>query len=249
MPVTNRVHAWGAALLDLVFPPRCVDCGEPSCFDGAPHVCDRCRATWSEGDCAPCDRCGARVHSHPVLQGCKACHGQSFRFVRAWAIGNYVGDLRSAVYRIKRRNFEPLAFHMGRCLGQIVAAAAPSLPMDLVVSVPTHWTRWWTRGGNPAERLAAGVVQELGGPLIPDLLGYVRTTRKQGRLSRGQRLDNVHRAMAVQSHYRFAGLRILVVDDVMASGATLNEAARALLAAGAGEVWAAVAARGTARKI
>lgn len=245
---TTRLRTWGRALLDLIFPPRCVDCGNPEAFELEPQVCSGCRGAWSTSEYTPCFRCGARVFSHPILIGCKLCHGQSFRFSQAFALGNYESALRSAVYRIKRRNHEPLAFHMGRCLGQTVREAVPGAEIDVVVPMPTHWVRFWQRGGNPAEQLAVGLARELQRPMIPDLLGYVRATKKQGRLSRAQRLENVHRAIAVRAHYRFGGLRILLVDDVMASGATANEASRALLQSGAGEVWVAVAARGTALK-
>ncbi len=88
---------------------------------------------------------------------------------------------------------------------------------------------------------------ELNLKLVHDLLVYVRPTQKQGTLTRNMRIENVRNSMSVHPDIRFSKLRILLIDDVMASGATANEGARALLNAGAAEIMVAVAARGTAR--
>jgi predicted amidophosphoribosyltransferase len=97
---------------------------------------------------------------------------------------------------------------------------------------------------NPAGVVAEGFAQATGCPLISDLLRYCRWTSKQGTLSRSERLRNVRRSMRVDRSYDIAGARLLLIDDVMASGATLNEAARAIRSGGAASVEAAVVARG-----
>jgi ComF family protein len=233
-------------LVDLVFPPLCLHCQRPEDFGDQPHLCADCLRAMCDSEFEMCVRCGSRVHSSEYLAGCKMCQGETFRFSRAIAWGNYEGELREAIYRIKRRDHEALAFHVGRCLGRFLLTSGLR-EFDLVAPVPTHWVRVWNRGMNPAEVIARGVGRELGVRLVPDLLVYVRSTRKQGTLSRNQRFDNVRQAMAVHPRIRFSGFRVLLVDDVMASGATVNEAARALLRSGAVDVTVAVAARGTAR--
>lgn len=98
---------------------------------------------------------------------------------------------------------------------------------------------------NPALVLAEGFSHETGQLLVPDLLSYRRHTSKQGTLSRLQRWENVKSSMRVNPRIPPRGLRVLLIDDVMATGATLNEAAQTLRQAGAARVHVAVVARGT----
>jgi predicted amidophosphoribosyltransferase len=98
---------------------------------------------------------------------------------------------------------------------------------------------------NPAQVLAEGVARELRVEFIPDLLRYRRHTAKQGTLSRQQRIQNVASSMRINSRIQIRGLNILLIDDVMATGATMNEAANTLRRAGVSQVSVAVVARGT----
>ena len=236
---------WRSRLLDLVFPPQCVVC-QTSLADGiAIQVCADCTREMVGGALMPCPRCGSRVVTNPYTRYCRMCRSERYQFERAIAIGNYRGRLRDAIYQFKRRNQEPVAYQLGRLLGRyVLESIQPGVDFQCVVPMPSHRFRQWTRGMNPALVVAEGVACETRSELIADLLQYRRHTAKQGTLSRTRRLENVKNAMRINPRIRPSGLRILLVDDVMASGATANEAARALRADGVKKVVVAIVARG-----
>jgi ComF family protein len=115
----------------------------------------------------------------------------------------------------------------------------------VVVPVPLHWWRHWRRGYNQAETLARAVAAGLGLPCWPRCLRRIRNTPQQTlQSSPTSRQANVHGAFAPRPGYRMAGKRVLLVDDVLTTGATASEAARALRRGGAGSVAVAVLAHG-----
>ncbi len=118
-------------------------------------------------------------------------------------------------------------------------------PPDLVVPVPMHWTRRVTRGTNPAELVAEMVSHKLRIPAVAGVLYNRRKTRKQGTLLPDQRRRNVRQAFAVSAGYDIKQTHVLLIDDVMTTGATVNELSKLLQRAGANRISVAVVARGT----
>ena len=161
------------------------------------------------------------------------------------ALGAYRGSLQQIVLRMKHAIHEPLATVMGQLLGDRVRSRCSDQRIDAVVPVPMHWWRRLRRGTPAAELLAEGVADQTGWRLARDLIVCRRATRKQGTLSPADRLENVADAFGVRSRYDVQHARVLLVDDVMTTGATLNAVAQALLRGGASEVHVAVLARGT----
>lgn len=237
---------WRTHAFDLIFPPQCVACHAVLSDGHAVQICSACRAEIAGDEIAACVRCGSRVATNPYASSCPSCRGEAFRFQRAIAIGNYRGRLRELIYQCKRRHQETVAFQLGRLLGRrAMVSLLRTIDFDCIVPMPSHRFRQWMRGMNPALVVAEGVARETRCELIPDLLRYQRHTAKQGTLSRTRRLENVKSSMRVNPRLDPRGLRILLVDDVMASGATANEASRALRDAGVRNIVVAVVARGT----
>jgi len=118
---------------------------------------------------------------------------------------------------------------------------------DVVLAMPTHWMRRWHRGGNSAETLAAVVASQLRLPLAQRVLRLRRPTEKQGMLSPQERFRNVQHAYAIVRSQPIQGASILLVDDVLTTGATASEVARLLRRAGARSVHVAVVARGVGK--
>ena len=146
---------------------------------------------------------------------------------------------------MKKPSFEPLALVGGIQLGQrVVQSLSPDLP-DTVVPVPNHWTRRILRRTSGAEVLAQAVARQIGLPCRLWSVRRKRITSKQGMLNWSARRKNVRGAFTLRDTSWLKNKHVLVVDDVMTSGATVAEIARLLRGAGATGVSIAVVARGT----
>jgi ComF family protein len=152
--------------------------------------------------------------------------------------------LRECVLRLKTAGNQTLAYALGRTLGSKLKQMGFAEACSALAPVPIHWVRRMTRGVSVAELLAAGVADELGLAHFDDLFKNQRQTQKQGTLSRTERISNVRNAFMLRSGFEIDGCRLLLIDDVMTTGATLNELARLALKSGAAEVRVAVLARG-----
>jgi ComF family protein len=225
-------RGWGAALAAL-FPARCVGCGRrgvtfcAACWDGLPRLqppyCPRCSRPERGGTrCRDCQRAG------PALQAVRAACAYS------GAAGLAVRRLK---YSRERHLVEPLATLLVECL------AARPLTVDALVAVPLDDARARERGYNQAALLSAPVAQALGVALAPAWLRRTRPTRPQVGLSARERRANVRGAFTCPDRAAVAGRRVLVVDDVMTTGASLEACAEALMAAGAAGAWGLVVAR------
>lgn len=240
------------AALDLLFPPVCLVCGaighgaRPSlcgaCWRGigrlAPPWCAICgRPRWTFGgptgpppaDGAPPEVCGA-------------CRRHRPRFTYARAAALYDGVLREAVQALKFAGKTALAAPLGDLLLDACASGLPVAP-DVVVPVPLARSRERERGFNQAALLARRVARGLGLPLDARAARRVRATRAQSELSGSERRANVRGAFAARPGPRLVGRHVLLVDDVLTTGATASECARALLGAGALTVGALAVAR------
>lgn len=136
---------------------------------------------------------------------------------------------------------------LARALGLLLADAAPAYAgrVDRIMPLPLHPARLRERGFNQSALLAAAMARALGVPLDTASLRRVRCTADQAGLSRALRRQNVRAAFAVRTS-SLPAARVLLIDDVRTTGATLGEAARALLEAGCAEVWTLALARADA---
>lgn len=159
-------------------------------------------------------------------------------------MGIYRDALRDAVIRMKQSLHEPLTLSVGHLLAATVRERCPNTDWDLLVSVPTHWTKRWLRGIHGPDLL----VEAMGKPLRivtrNNVLRSRRRTRKQGTLLPSERRRNVRGAFALTAGYDIQGAKILLVDDILTTGATAHEASRTLRRGGAASVTVIVVARG-----
>ncbi len=247
--MARRVHRWrrrvanlGAACTHLLFPPHCTHCGTDLGEDrDGPLLCGRCRLVLGPKEWPGCQRCGAPRDDNPL--GCLDCTHSQLRFDRAIPLGSYQGDLRQAVLRMKRSSQEPLSAAIGRLLAIRREPFLRDVQPDLVVPVPMHWTRRLIRGVNSPEIVAEAIGRKMGIPVQRRALAYCRKIRPQKDLSPTERFKNVRGAFRVRRKINVEGLRILLVDDILTTGATCSEAARVLKKAGASMIAACVVAR------
>jgi ComF family protein len=228
--------------VDLVFPPRCSVCrSDMAEADDRILVCSGCRKQIVSTQLA-CPCCASRV-ARVESDGCVQCREAKLRFDAAVRLGDYQESLRRAILRIKEAHERALAIALGDLLVSVRGEDLRSLRPDVVVPVPMHWRRRLSRGHNSAAVLAERIAKALGKPLGAFLLARRRHTRPQFDLPPGGRWDNVRGAFRVKPHADLPGARVLVVDDILTTGATSSEVARALRKAGASFVAVCVLAR------
>ncbi len=156
-----------------------------------------------------------------------------------FALGVFDLYNRELIHRLKYYGDEPAGKFLGAELGKLVAGFDSTLAWDAIVPVPLHWTRKWSRGFNQSLILAHALSKTAGLPVWP-ALRRVKRTKDQTRLSRQERLANVRGAFRVVKDV--AGKKLLLLDDVTTTGATLEECRRVLAGAGAAQITAAVVA-------
>jgi len=238
---------WWSGVLGLAFPPACVHCGDAidDPVDGV-MLCLDCRLDIAPPSECDCHRCGAPVDPRLAFpDGCPLCRTAQFRFLSTVAIGVYRDELRQAMLRMKSPGSEALTHSIGILLSERIQLryadeATREMPFDLIVCAPRHWTRRVLFGSHCVELLAEVIGTKLKIPVDLTALRCRRRVAKQSHLSPQQRKLNVRQAYTCR---RVAG-RVLFIDDTFTTGATANEATRALLQAGADEVHVAVASRG-----
>lgn len=238
----RRIVAHGLQLhLDLLLPPHCLDCQASIERPGdAIFLCADCRRILAPEAPPQCTKCGAALALSAL--DCPWCRWHKLQFDTVIPLGRYRDRLRSVVLRVKRPQAEPLSRSMGRLMAQARGESLRAWHADLVVPVPMHWTRHMMRAINAPDLLASCLAKELGIPLRR-ALRRTRKTKLQRELRAAERFRNLRGAFKLRSGYDLRGTRILLVDDVLTTGATASTAATVFKQAGAAAVAVAVLAR------
>lgn len=249
MPSLNQPawKSWLDAALAFLYPEVCQLCGVERAAAAQGYVCLPCRARpgairWIEPPF--CGRCGL-PHEGDISSAyrCGNCADLDLHFAGARAAVAATDWLLQVVHRYKYGKqlwFEPFLVEL------LLQQAVPNLrthPWDLIVPVPLHPVKLREREFNQSERLAAHLGQAAGLPVDSHGLYRARPTRTQTALSRSERAQNMRGAFAVRPHAGFAGRRVILVDDVLTTGATTSACARALREAGAQSVFVWTLAR------
>ncbi len=219
-------------LLDFLFPKRCVGCGRIGSY-----VCVACAVMMErvKSNEAICPMCQRRAHGGVTHPGCK----------RAYAIDGltsffrYKGVVRKAIKTLKYRLVSDLAWEL---MSHISLSAVSA---DMLIPIPLHRERIRNRGFNQAEVLGSLLAARLNIPVQNDILCRTRHTHPQaGIQQKEERLSNMKNAFLIKKgSHGIRGLRIILFDDVVTTGATLRAAASVLKRAGAKSVWAITLAR------
>jgi ComF family protein len=234
----------GSFLLDLVYPPSCLSCRTAVAEHGA-----LCAACWREIafiERPYCERLGspfAQDLGQPGLISPEAAANPPV-FGRARAVARYDSDkARSLAHRLKYHDRLELAGPMGRWMAR--AGADILAEADLLIPVPLHRLRLAARRFNQSAILARAISRECGAPVETQALLRVKPTAPQVGLSRAQRAVNLSGAFRIGPEHaaRLERQNVVLIDDVLTTGATANAAARALLRAGAAQVDLLVFAR------
>jgi ComF family protein len=247
--LTRRTSGWAVLLIEralsLLYPEVCQLCSEAKATRLEGYVCAGCRAKVRRIEPPFCSRCG-RPFEGEITQPfeCGNCEGVEYYFSSARAAGIASGVVLEAIHRYKYQRalwIEPFLSEL------LISQARPALAgqaWDWIVPVPLHATKQREREFNQAVRLGARLSAAVGIPMHKHLLRRVLPTRTQTLLSREERRVNVRGAFALHREACVNGARLVLVDDVLTTGATANACAGALAEAGAAEVCVWTVARG-----
>jgi ComF family protein len=236
------VRTLGRGLLQIFYPNVCWLCGR-SIPPQQRAFCMACHEEVFTDTKPACPRCAATVGPFAALdKGCSLCHKEGFAFDTAIRLGIYQGGLRDLILLLKHGYNEGLATLVAEEWSRLAAPRLRGLGIHCVVPVPLHWWRRWRRGYNQSEALSRGLAAALDLPCRPHALRRIRATAWQAGAVTARR-QNVRDAFEPRGTKALAGQTVLLVDDVLTTGSTAHEAARALRRAGATRIVVAMLAR------
>ena len=243
---------WLGQLTARLLPRACLLCEAP-CLDQP--LCAHCREALPGRGRLRCPRCALPLSARPLSADstspappCPQCQQHPLALTATFALADYLPPLDRALVALKFGQQLQLARPLGGLLMEHLLAdpAQPLQQVDALVPIPLSGPRLAERGFNQSLQLARGMrahAPDACPPIRTDWLLRVRDTARQSSLPRAQRQKNLRGAFSAPDPDRVAGQHLALMDDVMTSGNTLNEAAQTLLAAGAASVMALVVAR------
>jgi len=232
------------ALTDLVYPAHCLLCGVHLPNRGTIHICDVCLDEVSTFNGHVCRKCGHPCGPYvPTETRCPNCRRRRLHFERAISSGRYRGPLKKLIWGLKFDCQPVYAVPLGKLMIEAAESHLCLKDVDQVVPVPLHRKRRAERGFNQSEALAQELCRDLGLSLSLDNLRRIRPTPSQTRFTRRQREQNVKGAFATARPAECEDKRLLLVDDIMTTGATTSECAKVLYGSGARSVIVLTAAR------
>lgn len=240
-----RVQATAGNLLELLLPQSCPVCDHPGVLQPE-GLCCECLKNLTPLPPSRCHCCSLPYQNSTAIGHlCERCLRRPPAFAAVFAVGLYQGSLREAIQRFKYRGRPLLDRQLGRLLAESLSKGHGETQPDLLVPVPLHPSRLRQRGFNQALLLCRELSRTSGIPMESEALRRIVATQPQQQLSAEQRWRNLCHVFAASGH--FSGKQLLLVDDVLTTGATADACARVLLNAGAAAVSVAVVARAERR--
>ena len=223
--------------LNLLFPKYCLGCKKEGVW-----ICDECAATLVYVKITLCPWC-SKV---PTVCGfvCQECKAKTHLSQIIWAYDYNLLLVEKMVLSLKYAYVEEIAEFMGNALARQFSAETRKDTDYIVIPIPLHKKRMRERGFNQAERIGRAFAKQLGILSAPHVLARVKHTKSQVGLSKEERSKNVSEAFRVRDASALVGKSIILIDDVYTTGATMREAASALIAAGAKKVIGVAFAKG-----
>lgn len=223
-------------LLDLLYPKKCISCGKYGYF-----LCLDCVREIETVKTSLCPGCGKISENGKYCPRCASNKETIFAKGIIVAAHYDAGPVKEAIYHLKYLGYQDLAVDLSELIYERLKGVF-DFKNTVIVPVPLNQKRKNTRGFNQSELIARNLSKSL---LLPggDALKRVRDTRSQVGLRREERLENIRDAFVCDDVEFVSGKKVILVDDVTTTGATINECAKALKSAGAEEIWGVVVAR------
>jgi ComF family protein len=235
------------ALVSVIFPAGCRICDRLLTGASRVPICGECLSSFVQVPSRICEVCGrpleglAHAKAGPLL--CVACQEKTYGFDRARSFALYEGPLIHAILLLKFEQINPLGAWFAARLAELVSSGGEPLVADVVVPVPLHRQRERERGYNQAALIAKPLAKRLRLPHKAVLLMRTRARPDKRILSLEERWESVRGAFATRPGSQVDNQRVLLVDDVLTTGATLDACARVLREAGAKSVIGLTVAR------
>jgi competence protein ComFC len=252
------------AIVSVLFPAGCRLCERVLTRASRVPICEECLASFAAMPERVCQICGSPPEtSFATIPGppettdtaeegrlvCVACRVRTYGFDRVRSHAAYDGELVRAIVMLKFERIEPLGAWFADRLAELIRREAETLAADVVVPVPLHRQRERERGYNQADLIAKPLAKRLGLPYRAVLLVRTRPRPDKQVLSLSERWESVRGAFATRPGSQVDKLRVLLVDDVVTTGATLDACAKALRGAGAKSVIGLTVARAARRSV
>jgi len=235
------------AVVSVFFPAGCRICDKLLVQASRVPFCEECLGSFEAPPEKKCEVCGQTLAWMTPREGeplvCRACQQKTYAFDRARSYGIYDGPLVRAIILLKWERIEPLGGWFAERLGEVVLGAGEAMAADVVVPVPLHRDRERQRGYNQAGLISKPLARKLGLPHKAVLLMRTRPRPAKQVLSFEEHWESVRGAFATRPGSQVDNKRVLLVDDVMTTGATLDACAKALLESGAKSVIGLTVAR------
>jgi len=235
----RALRGLGSALLDFVYPPHCSLCKAPLQEDER-VVCEGCWSKIQVISGSHCATCGCPLDEPAPT--CTNCESETLHFDRARILSPFDETIQSLIHQLKYRGKRSIGHRLGTMLGALIASDGDSDGADVIVPIPLHPSRKKERGYNQSALVASAMGDRLGIEVSTDLIVRTRRTATQTKLNAEERARNVAGAFEVVHPEPVRGKEVLLVDDVLTTGATVNACAQVLLEAGAKRVCLAALA-------
>ncbi len=231
-PVKNFTLSIARTALDWLFPPTCLGCGEEGVF-----ICPECFSKIKLVPRDVCNYCGAYTSKKGK---CANCHDRQLPYAGFRAFAFYEGVIRKAIHHLKYQNDLTIGRYLAGLLTMVYQRT--NWEADLVVPIPIGEQKRYERGYNQAERLAKPLAELLEIPFTSEALIRINEISSQVGLNHEERRENVREAFVANARL-LEGKKVLLVDDVFTSGATMEAAASEVMAAGATRVFCLTVAK------
>ena len=223
-------------ILDFIYPQRCPVC-QATLSSGRELMCRNCMLKFREkkrllGPCCP--SCKRQLPS--LSDGCE-CEGSDHALEAVFSLGVYGEETEALIENFKYKRKRRLGSFLSEVLGETLLESVKLPRAGFIVPVPLHKRKLRERGFNQSQAVADQLSEKLGIPVLSDSVIRKRNTRSQTGLSREERQKNVKGAFRLTGKVDLEGRALLLVDDVLTTGATMSECARTLKSAGADKIW------------
>lgn len=230
------------SILDLIYPVQipCIFCrGQVSEVNDV-NLCQHCLSMMPFVGDNSCSTCGRPISPESLESNCAECLSRTTYFDMGWPVFEFVGLVQSALHRLKYEGDIEIAPAIGRLMARKLKQK--KWDIDIIVPVPLHSERLEERGYNQSLLLAGEIGRECGIDVKDNILLRTRCTESQVNLSRSERRLNVRNAFSVSDTNLAGGKSFLIVDDIITTGATINECSRVLKDSGALKIYYLTAA-------